>query len=97
MSTLVLLVPEVGKLCIGKSNVSIGAQGCDWEFTKRAEIVQKTQKMASKHKKRHILGISKNKQKTEISFIAELSHPWVPEVESYALERLSGKAMHWKD
>ena len=51
-------------------------QGCEWEFKKRAEIVLKTQKMAWKHKKRHILGYFNNKKRAEISFKAELSHPW---------------------
>ena len=37
-------------------------QGCECEFKKRAEIVLKTQKMAWKHKKRHILGISTTKK-----------------------------------
>ena len=50
-------------------------QGYECELKKRAEIELKTQKIAWKHKKRHILGISKQKQKeAEINFKAELSH-----------------------
>ena len=34
--------------------------------------------MARKHKKRHIWGISTTTKRAEISFKAELSHPWIP-------------------
>ena len=43
-------------------------QGCEWEFKKRAEIELKTQKMAWKHKKRHIFGYFNNKKELKSAF-----------------------------